>query len=63
MTPEQQAQWDKLEAGKQKAQEVRTQAIGLSKMLGFKSKGRKAKAECDLWIATAIIEQRKLEEA
>lgn len=60
MTPEEQARYDQLEKGKQKAIEVRGQAIELSKKLGFRTKGRKAQREAELWIATAEIEQRKL---
>lgn len=63
MTPDQQEKWDKLEVGKQKALEVRAQAIELSKVLGFKAKGRRAKREAELWIMTAKIEQRKLQDA
>lgn len=62
MPPEDQARYDQLEKGKQKAIEVREQAIELSKKLGFRTKGRKAQRETELWIATAEIEQRKLRE-
>lgn len=63
MTPENQAKWDKLEVAKQRAIEVRDDAIQLQHKLGFRSKGRKARQEAELWIATALIAQKALEDA
>lgn len=63
MTPEDQARYDQLEVAKQRAIEVRQDAIELSKKLGFRTKGRKAQRTAELWIATAEIEQRKLRES